>query len=101
MAPRYGNCHTRPVRRYAGLTSAPALGAPIKSTFTALDSRTNKIVWQKEDKFGQSYGALSTAGGLVFRGQVDGNLVAYDARRRSVVEFPDWSTNQRPADDLG
>jgi plastocyanin len=28
----------------------------------------------------QSYGALSTAGGLVFRGKVDGNLVAYDAR---------------------
>ena len=69
-----------PGKTYAGLSSAPALGAPIKSTFTALDSRTNKIVWQKEDNFGQSYGALSTAGGLVFRGQVDGNLVAYDAR---------------------
>ena len=27
----------------------------------------------------QSYGAVSTAGGLVFRGKVDGNLVAYDA----------------------
>src|SRR4029077_4448255 len=28
---------------------------------------------------GQGYGAMSTAGGLVFRGKLDGNLVAEDA----------------------
>jgi quinohemoprotein ethanol dehydrogenase len=67
-------------KTYTRVFSAAILGAPIKSTFTAIDSRTNKVVWQKEDNHDQSYGALSTGGGLVFRGKVDGNLVAYDAR---------------------
>jgi quinohemoprotein ethanol dehydrogenase len=62
-----------------GGTATP-LGSSIGNTFTAMDSRTNKIVWQKREGGDQSYGALSTAGGLVFRGKVDGNLVAYDAR---------------------
>jgi alcohol dehydrogenase (cytochrome c) len=67
-------------KTYVGLVSPTPLGAPIKSTYTAMDSRTNKIVWQKEDNFAQSYGSASTAGGLVFRGKVDGNLVAYNAQ---------------------
>jgi alcohol dehydrogenase (cytochrome c) len=67
-------------KTYTRSVSATALGAPIKSTFTAMDSRTNKIAWQKEDNFGQSYGQLATAGGLVFRGKVDGNLAAYNAQ---------------------
>jgi quinohemoprotein ethanol dehydrogenase len=66
-------------KTYTRAVSPTPLGAPINSTYTALDSRTNKIVWQKRDPFEQSYGSLSTAGGLVFRGKVDGNLVAYDA----------------------
>ena len=45
-----------------------------------MDSRTNTIVWQKREGGDQSYGALSTAGGIVFRGKVNGNLVAYDAK---------------------
>src|SRR5207253_10529248 len=45
-----------------------------------MDSKTNKIVWQKRENFGQSYGSLATAGGLVLRGKVVGNLVAYDAQ---------------------
>src|ERR687886_2056698 len=65
---------------YTRSVSPTPLGAPINSTFTAIDSRTNKIVWQKRDPSDQSYGALATAGGLVFRGKVDGNLVAYDAQ---------------------
>ena len=67
-------------KRYSSNSSATALGAPIKSTFTALDSRTNKIAWQKVEDGQQGYGALSTAGGLVFRGKLDGNLVAEDAQ---------------------
>jgi quinohemoprotein ethanol dehydrogenase len=67
-------------KTYTRSVSPTALGAPITSTYTAMDSRTNKIAWQKRDPFGQSYGSVSTAGGLVFRGQVDGNLVAYDAQ---------------------
>jgi glucose dehydrogenase len=67
-------------KTYSSGVSPTPLGAPIKSTYTALDSRTNKIVWQKEDNFAQSYGSVSTAGGLVFRGKVDGNLAAYNAQ---------------------
>jgi quinohemoprotein ethanol dehydrogenase len=67
-------------KTYTRSVSPTPLGAPINSTFTAIDSRTNKIMWQKRDRSDQSYGALATAGGLVFRGKVDGNLVAYDAQ---------------------
>jgi alcohol dehydrogenase (cytochrome c) len=67
-------------KTYSLGASVPALGASIKSTFTAMDSRTNKIAWQQVNDGEQSYGALSTAGGLVFKGQVDGNLVALDAK---------------------
>ncbi|HEV7664398.1 MAG TPA: PQQ-binding-like beta-propeller repeat protein, partial [Chloroflexota bacterium] len=67
-------------KSYSRGGSATPLGSSIGNTFTAIDSRTNRIVWQKREGGDQSYGALSTAGGLVFRGKVDGNLVAYDAR---------------------
>jgi len=67
-----------------GGTATP-LGSSIGNTFTAMDSRTNKIVWQKREGGDQSYGALSTAGGLVFRGKVDGNLEAYDATTGDVL----------------
>jgi len=67
-------------KTYTRSVSPTVLGAPIKSTYTALDSRTNKIVWQKTDNFSQSFGSLTTAGGLVFRGLVDGNFKAYDAK---------------------
>jgi alcohol dehydrogenase (cytochrome c) len=74
-------------KRYSSNSSAVALGAPIKSTFTALDSRTNKIAWQKVEDGAQGYGALTTAGGLVFRGKLDGNLVAEDAQSGNTL----WS----------
>jgi len=67
-------------KRYTGGANVAALGSTIESTFTALDSRNNKIVWQKTENQAQGYGALSTAGGLVFRGKVDGLLMAHDAR---------------------
>jgi alcohol dehydrogenase (cytochrome c) len=67
-------------RRYTGGAGVQAIGADMSSTFTALDSRTNKIAWQKVENMGQGYGALSTAGGLVFRGKIDGNLLAHDAK---------------------
>jgi quinohemoprotein ethanol dehydrogenase len=67
-------------KTYTRSVSPTVLGAPINSTYTAVDSLTNKVVWQKRDPFSQSYGSMSTAGGLVFRGKVDGNLTAYDAK---------------------
>ena len=67
-------------KRYTGGAAVTPLDTPILNTITAMDSRTNKIAWQHELPGDRSYGVVSTAGGLLFKGQVDGNLVAYDAR---------------------
>jgi PQQ-dependent dehydrogenase (methanol/ethanol family) len=55
---------------------------PRAGTLTALDPTTNRIVWQKRmpRPCGSGSGLLSTAGGLLFHGESDGNLVAYDLR---------------------
>ena len=70
------------ILRGTGKTVGPALGAKYGGTFTAVDSRTNKIVWQKRMPYsiGQGSGALSTASGLVFHGEPDGKFQAYDAK---------------------
>ena len=49
---------------------------------TALDSRTNKQVWQKEVPYlaGFGSGVLATAGGLLFHGGSDGYFRAFDSR---------------------
>ena len=47
-------------------------------TFTALDMRTNKIVWQQHWADRCYSGATATAGGLVFVGRNDGRLTARD-----------------------
>ncbi len=67
-------------KRYSSSASVTPPDSPIKNTLTALDSRTNKIVWQHTRDGDRSYGAVSTGGGLVFVGQIDGNLVGLDAR---------------------
>ena len=62
-------------------------GEPRAGTLTAMDPTTNKIVWQIRSKFplGTGSGLLSTAAGLLFGGQSDGNLVAYDIRNGSIL----------------
>src|SRR6185503_6390265 len=67
-------------KSYSRTSSAPTIGANITSTITAMDSRTNKIVWQKRNPGAFNYGAVSTASGLMFTGQVDGNMTAYDVK---------------------
>ena len=54
---------------------------PRSGTLTAIDP-TNKIVWQKRTKFpiAAGSGLLSTASGLIFHGESDGRLVAYDIK---------------------
>jgi alcohol dehydrogenase (cytochrome c) len=59
--------------------SAPD-GNIVRGTFTAMDMRTNKIVWQKQWDHSCYSGSVATAGGLVFVGHNDGRLLAYDAR---------------------
>jgi glucose dehydrogenase len=64
-------------------------GTPRSGTITAMNPTTNKIVWQKRTKFPQGTGSgfLSTASGLLFHGESDGNLVAYDIRNGNAL----WS----------
>jgi PQQ-dependent dehydrogenase (methanol/ethanol family) len=62
-------------------------GEPRAGTLTAMDPKTNTIVWQKRMKWpcGSGSGLLSTASGLLFRGESDGNLMAYDIRNGDVL----------------
>jgi alcohol dehydrogenase (cytochrome c) len=70
------------ILRGLGKTVGPPIGAKYGGTLTAVDSRTNKIAWQKKLPYsvGQGSGALATASDLVFHGEPDGNLQAYDAK---------------------
>ena len=77
------------------LTTAPGTGRgffrppgqPKAGTLTAMDPTTNKIVWQKRLKWpcGSGSGLLSTATGLLFHGESDGNLVVYDINNGDVL----------------
>jgi quinohemoprotein ethanol dehydrogenase len=77
--------HFKPLDEGVGFFRPP--GEPRAGTLSAIDPATNKIVWQKRTKFplGTGSGLLSTATGLMFHGESDGNLVAYDIRNGDVV----------------
>jgi quinohemoprotein ethanol dehydrogenase len=62
-------------------------GEPRSGTLTAMNPATNKIVWQKRTKFpmGTGSGLLSTAAGLLFHGESDGRLLAYDIKTGDTV----------------
>lgn len=68
-----------PGERFLGGTfhAIPAYDSGI---FTAMDMRTNKIVWQQRLVDRCYSGSLATAGGLVFLGRNDGRLTALDSR---------------------
>jgi glucose dehydrogenase len=72
-----------------GPTFSRPVGQPRSGTLTAIDPTTNKIAWQKRTKFplGTGSGLLSTASGLIFHGESDGNIVAYDIKNGDVL----WS----------
>jgi len=69
-----------PGRKFVGVTITAPLGTSITSTLTAMDVTTNKIVWQKHGQGEENKGSVVTAGGLLFTGQADGNMKAYDAK---------------------
>jgi mono/diheme cytochrome c family protein len=64
---------------YIGSDSITASGSNTPGFLTAYDMSTGKIAWQ--DKFPESCysGAVTTAGGLVFVGQDNGELQAFDS----------------------
>jgi quinohemoprotein ethanol dehydrogenase len=60
--------------------SFESLQVPRTGTFTAMDLRTNRIVWQQQWPTGACWsGSLSTGGGLVFVGRSDGRLTALNS----------------------
>jgi Glucose dehydrogenase len=60
---------------------------PRSGTVTAIDPTINKIVWQKALPWpcGSGSGFLSTATGLLFHGESDGNLTVHDAESGEVL----------------
>jgi quinohemoprotein ethanol dehydrogenase len=69
-----------PGQRYTASRLVQPLGSTIGWTWTAMDSRTNRIVWQKTGLGGEHpFGSVVTASNLVFVGFPDGNMRAYDA----------------------
>jgi PQQ-dependent dehydrogenase (methanol/ethanol family) len=71
---------------YALLTSIPP-GTVEQGIYAAIDARTNKIVWQKRSPWGLAMGsgALTTAGGLLFHMEGNGNLKASNAQTGQLV----------------
>jgi len=78
---RYGDTYKHGLR-YTGGTQAAPIGSPMSGTFTAIGGNTNKIVWENKTPYriGQGGGSTATAGGLVFRGDPDGNFLAINAK---------------------
>jgi quinohemoprotein ethanol dehydrogenase len=54
-------------------------GTQSSGIYTALDVKTNRVVWQKRFNDGCRSGSLVTAGGLVFLGRNDGRVTALDS----------------------
>jgi quinohemoprotein ethanol dehydrogenase len=69
-------------QRYTGGGQTAPIGSPMSGTFTAIDAKTNKIAWQTKTPYrvGGGGGSTVTAGGLVLRGEPDGNFLALDAK---------------------
>jgi PQQ-dependent dehydrogenase (methanol/ethanol family) len=64
----------------AVLSMYPPQGETNMGNFIAWDAKTGKIAWSNKEQFSAWSGALSTAGGVVFYGTLEGYLKAVDAK---------------------
>ena len=66
-------------------TSVP--GIKTTGLIAAIDSRTDKIAWQKPMPYEiqNGSGMMATAGGLLFHGEPDGSVQSYDAKTGSFL----------------
>ena len=99
---RYGDTYKHGRRYVAGNLSSP-IGSPQAGTFTAINSASNRIVWQHQMPYrmGGGGGSLVTAGGLVLRGEPDGNFVAVNAKNGAVLwKFQTGFRRRRAGDSL-
>src|SRR6202022_1074846 len=83
--------HYRRGQIYTRGSQEAASNTLLNGTFTAIDSTTNKIAWQHKTPYrmGGGSGSTVTAGGLLLRGDPDGNFVVIDAKTGEVLwTFP-------------
>jgi lanthanide-dependent methanol dehydrogenase len=64
----------------ATLSMFPPAGETHMGNFIAWDAKTGKIAWSNKEQFSVWSGALTTAGGVVFYGTLEGYLKAVDAK---------------------
>ena len=64
----------------ATLSMFPPQGETNMGNFIAWDGKTGKIVWSNKEQFSVWSGVLTTAGGIVFYGTLEGYLKAVDAK---------------------
>jgi quinohemoprotein ethanol dehydrogenase len=83
---RYGDTYKHGQRYVAGSLSSP-IGSPQSGTFTAIDGATNRITWQHQMPYrmGGGGGSTVTTGGVLLRGEPDGNFVAVDAKTGAIL----------------
>jgi mono/diheme cytochrome c family protein len=76
---------------FIGSDTVVSSGFDTEGFLTAYDMSTGKIAWQEKFPEESCYsGVVTTAGGLVFVGHNDGNLVAYDVKTGD--ELWHWQT---------
>ena len=84
--------HTAPYekgRLWLGSAFVAIAGEPQYGLFTALNLATGKVAWQNKVEQPMMGGALSTAGGLTFTGEGNGNFNAYDSKNGKLL----WQYN--------
>ncbi|MBZ5541397.1 MAG: PQQ-dependent dehydrogenase, methanol/ethanol family [Acidobacteriia bacterium] len=78
-----------PGHAYLGSMYIPASGEKDRGALQAIDPKTGEVRWQFDHFSAPWAGTLATAGGLVFAGDVEGNLIAFDARAGKMLwHFP-------------
>jgi quinohemoprotein ethanol dehydrogenase len=81
-------------------SSSGVPGMKTSGILAAIDSRTDKIVWQKNTPYEMQNGsgATTTAGGLLFHGEPDGNLQALNAKTGDILwQFQTGANETGPA----
>jgi alcohol dehydrogenase (cytochrome c) len=84
--------HTAPLekgRLWLGSAFVAIPGEEQYGLFSAIDLKTGKIAWQNKVPQPMMGGSLSTAGGLTFTGEGNGNFNAYDSRSGKLL----WQFN--------
>ena len=76
-------------RLWLGSAFVAIPGEPQYGLFSAVNLNTGKIAWQNKVEQPMMGGALSTAGGLTFTGEGNGNFNAYDSKTGKLL----WQFN--------